>query len=194
MAAWLVKTEPSTYSWDDLVRDGVAEWDGVMNAQAQINLRTMRVGDTCVVYHSMEQRAAVGLARVVKDPYPDPTDATGRRVWAVLGGVAGWFWANYKEFDEKRCNRLMMFSVIASILLLILTRLFTHQVGQDRVFLIKCDVSVLEGARDEGHAFPWISRASNLVVVLLIVLISFLAMPAVQRLLRKLIVAKCGDR
>ena len=115
-------------------------------------------------------------------------------LWAVLGGVAGWFWANYKEFDEKRCNRLMMFSVIASILLLILTRLFTHQVGQDRVFLIKCDVSVLEGARDEGHAFPWISRASNLVVVLLIVLISFLAMPAVQRLLRKLIVAKCGDR
>ena len=87
MAAWLVKTEPSTYSWDDLVRDGVAEWDGVMNAQAQINLRAMRVDDTCVVYHSMEQRAAVGLARVVKDPYPDPTDATGRRVWVDFQAV-----------------------------------------------------------------------------------------------------------
>jgi predicted RNA-binding protein with PUA-like domain len=81
MAAWLVKTEPSTYSYDDLVRDGTAEWDGVMNAQAQINMRAMQVGDTCVVYHSMEQRAAVGLARVVAAPYPDPTDATGRRVW-----------------------------------------------------------------------------------------------------------------
>jgi predicted RNA-binding protein with PUA-like domain len=87
MAAWLVKTEPSTYSYDDLVRDGIAEWDGVMNAQAQINMRAMQVGDTCVVYHSMELRAAVGLAQVVKAPYPDPTDATGRRVWVDFQAV-----------------------------------------------------------------------------------------------------------
>lgn len=84
MAAWLVKTEPSTYSYDDLVRDGVAEWDGVMNAQAQINLRAMQAGDTCVVYHSMDQRAAVGLAEVVKGPYPDPSDPAGKRVWVDL--------------------------------------------------------------------------------------------------------------
>ncbi len=87
MAAWLVKTEPSTYSYDDLVRDGTAEWDGVMNAQAQIHMRAMQVGDTCVVYHSMGQRAAVGLARVVAAPYPDPTDATGRRVWVDFQAV-----------------------------------------------------------------------------------------------------------
>jgi predicted RNA-binding protein with PUA-like domain len=87
MAAWLVKTEPSSYSYDDLVRDGTAEWDGVMNAQAQINMRAMQEGDTCVVYHSMQERAAVGLVRVVKAPYPDPTDATGRRVWVDFQAI-----------------------------------------------------------------------------------------------------------
>ena len=60
MPAWLVKSEPSEYSYADLERDGTAEWDGVKNAQAQIHLRAMQVGDTVVVYHSMSERAAVG--------------------------------------------------------------------------------------------------------------------------------------
>ena len=81
MAAWLVKTEPGTYSYADLERDGTTNWDGVTNAQAQINLRSMAVGDTIVVYHSQTDKAAVGLAVVVKAPYPDPTDADGKRVW-----------------------------------------------------------------------------------------------------------------
>ena len=81
MAAWLVKSEPSEYSFADLERDGTAEWDGVKNAQAQIHLRGMQVGDTVVVYHSMSERAAVGIARVAKAPYPDPTDPAGKRVW-----------------------------------------------------------------------------------------------------------------
>jgi predicted RNA-binding protein with PUA-like domain len=81
MAAWLVKSEPSEYSFADLERDGTAEWDGVKNAQAQINLRAMQVGDVVVVYHSMGERAAVGMARVVRAPYPDPTDPAGKRVW-----------------------------------------------------------------------------------------------------------------
>src|SRR6266545_1088873 len=68
MAAWLVKSEPSEYSFADLERDGTAEWDGVRNAQAQIHLRSMQVGDTVVVYHSMSERAAVGLARVDRAP------------------------------------------------------------------------------------------------------------------------------
>jgi predicted RNA-binding protein with PUA-like domain len=84
MAAWLVKTEPSEYSYDDLERDSPTEWDGVKNAQAQIHLRAMQPGDTCIVYHSMSERAAVGVARVVRAPYPDPTDPTGRRVWVEL--------------------------------------------------------------------------------------------------------------
>jgi predicted RNA-binding protein with PUA-like domain len=84
MAAWLLKTEPSEYSFADLERDGPAEWDGVKNAQAQIHLRAMEEGDTCIIYHSMSERAAVGVARVVRAPYPDPTDPAGKRVWVDL--------------------------------------------------------------------------------------------------------------
>jgi predicted RNA-binding protein with PUA-like domain len=84
MPAWLVKTEPNEYSYADLERDGDAEWDGVTNAQAQINLRSMQLGDPIVVYHSGGERAAVGLARVVKAPSPDPTDPAGKRVWVYL--------------------------------------------------------------------------------------------------------------
>jgi predicted RNA-binding protein with PUA-like domain len=81
VSSWLVKTEPGAYSYADLQRDGTTNWDGVTNAQAQINLRSMAVGDTVVVYHSQTDKAAVGLATVVKGPYPDPTDPDGKRVW-----------------------------------------------------------------------------------------------------------------
>ena len=84
MSAWLVKTEPKEYSYADLERDGTAEWDGVTNALAQRHLRAMRPGDACVVYHSGGERAAVGVARVAREPYPDPTDAAGKRVWVDL--------------------------------------------------------------------------------------------------------------
>jgi predicted RNA-binding protein with PUA-like domain len=84
VSAWLVKSEPNEYAYADLERDGLAEWDGVTNALAQRHLRTMRAGDVCVVYHSGLERAAVGLARVARDPYPDPTDPTGKRVWVDL--------------------------------------------------------------------------------------------------------------
>jgi predicted RNA-binding protein with PUA-like domain len=84
MAAWLVKTEPGEYSYADLEQDGTAEWDGVTNPTAQLHLRAMRRGDICVVYHSGKERAAVGLARIVRDPYPDPSDSAGKRVWVDL--------------------------------------------------------------------------------------------------------------
>ena len=84
MTAWLVKTEPGTYSYADLERDGTTHWDGVTNAQAQLNLRAMALGDTVVVYHSQTDKAAVGLAEVVTGPYPDPTDPDGKRVWVDI--------------------------------------------------------------------------------------------------------------
>ena len=87
MAAWLLKSEPSEYSYDDLEKEGRSEWDGVKNAQAQIHLRAMQEGDTCVIYHSMKERAAIGIARIVRAPYPDPTDETGRRVWVDIQAV-----------------------------------------------------------------------------------------------------------
>jgi predicted RNA-binding protein with PUA-like domain len=87
MTAWLVKTEPAAYSYDDLERDKTTHWDGVTNAQAQLNMRAMKVGDAVVVYHSQTDKAAVGLAKVAKAPYPDPTDETGRRVWVDIKAV-----------------------------------------------------------------------------------------------------------
>jgi predicted RNA-binding protein with PUA-like domain len=87
VTAWLVKTEPGAYSYDDLERDRSTHWDGVTNAQAQLNMRAMKTGDAVVVYHSQTDKAAVGLAKVVKAPYPDPTDETGRRVWVDIKAV-----------------------------------------------------------------------------------------------------------
>lgn len=73
MALWLLKTEPSAYSFADLRRDGVTAWTGVANPGAQKNLRAMKVGDRAFVYHTGDEKAAVGLGRVVRAAYPDPT-------------------------------------------------------------------------------------------------------------------------
>jgi predicted RNA-binding protein with PUA-like domain len=76
VAYWLLKTEPDTYAWDDLVREGTTAWTGVSNPQAQANLRAMKAGDRAVIYHSGERRA-VGVAEVVKAAYPDPQAEDG---------------------------------------------------------------------------------------------------------------------
>ena len=74
MAYWLMKSEPSSYSWDDLVRDGGTEWDGVRNNAARLHLRAMKVGDQAFFYHSMDERAVVGIMRIARGPQPDPKD------------------------------------------------------------------------------------------------------------------------
>jgi predicted RNA-binding protein with PUA-like domain len=84
MSAWLVKTEPGEYSYADLERDGTTHWDGVTNNMAQMNMRAMKVGDPVVVYHSQTDKAAIGLARVTREPYPDPSDPAGKRVWVDI--------------------------------------------------------------------------------------------------------------
>ena len=70
---WLVKQEPETYSWDDLVRDGRTDWTGVRNFQARNNLRQMKLGDRVLFYHSGSGKCVVGIAEVAKAAYPDPT-------------------------------------------------------------------------------------------------------------------------
>ncbi len=70
---WLVKSEPEAYSWDDLVRDGRTAWTGVRNYAARLHLKAMRVGDEILFYHSVEAKSVVGLARVSKTAFPDPT-------------------------------------------------------------------------------------------------------------------------
>jgi len=79
---WLVKSEPFKYSWDDLVRDGSTYWDGVRNAAARNNLASMRKGDLVLYYHSNEGKEVVGVARVKREAYPDPTTDDER--WVVV--------------------------------------------------------------------------------------------------------------
>ncbi len=78
MAYWLMKSEPGTWSWDDQVKAGVAEWDGVRNYQASNNMKAMALGDRCFFYHSVKEKQVVGIVEVAKLYYPDPTDASGR--------------------------------------------------------------------------------------------------------------------
>ncbi len=80
MAYWLIKSEPSAYSWDQLVKDKKTSWTGVRNFQAQINLKAMKVGDRAFFYHSGEGKEIVGIAEVTKTAYPDTTDKEGKSV------------------------------------------------------------------------------------------------------------------
>ena len=74
MSLWLLKTEPDCYSWDDLVRDKTATWDGVANATALKHIRSMKKGDLALVYHTGGVRAAIGIATVASAPYADPKE------------------------------------------------------------------------------------------------------------------------
>jgi predicted RNA-binding protein with PUA-like domain len=80
MAHWLLKTEPSTYSFAELERTKKAVWDGVKNPAALRNLRAMKAGDVAVVYHTGDEKAAVGLATVTREAYPDPKSKNPRLV------------------------------------------------------------------------------------------------------------------
>jgi predicted RNA-binding protein with PUA-like domain len=75
MAFWLLKTEPDDYSWDDLVRDKKTVWDGVANALALRHIREMKKGDLALIYHTGDERAAVGIAEIISAPYVDPKQA-----------------------------------------------------------------------------------------------------------------------
>jgi predicted RNA-binding protein with PUA-like domain len=79
---WLAKSEPEAYSWDDLVKDGKTVWTGVRNFQARNNLRAMKAGDFVLFYHSVTDKQVVGIAKVAKEFYPDPTAEEGD--WSVV--------------------------------------------------------------------------------------------------------------
>ena len=74
MNYWLMKTEPGTYSWSDLVRDKKTSWDGVRNYQARNNLKAMNKGDMVLIYHSMDDKAVVGTATIAREHFPDPKE------------------------------------------------------------------------------------------------------------------------
>jgi predicted RNA-binding protein with PUA-like domain len=87
MNRWLLKTEPSTYAWADLVRERRATWDGVANPSALGHLRAMRKGDEAFIYHTGDEKAIVGIARVASDAYADPKLADPKRVVVDLEPV-----------------------------------------------------------------------------------------------------------
>ncbi|MDX5348758.1 MAG: EVE domain-containing protein [Hymenobacteraceae bacterium] len=111
MQYWLVKSEPETFSWSDLVRDGRTMWDGVRNYQARNNMQQMKQGDMVLFYHSVSEKAVVGMAKVEKEAYPDPTTEDKR--WVVVDLVP------VRDFKEpvtleqiKKDERLQNISLI----------------------------------------------------------------------------------
>ncbi len=88
MSYWLAKSDPDTYGWSDLVRDGKTSWDGVRNYKARNYIRSMKPGDTVLFYHSGEQKAVVGAMKVLSDPYPDRTAAED--IWSAVDVAPAW--------------------------------------------------------------------------------------------------------
>ncbi|NWG53625.1 MAG: EVE domain-containing protein [Hydrogenophilaceae bacterium] len=88
MHYWLVKSEPGTWSWDQHAKAKADAWTGVRNHQAKVHLKSMRKGDRVLFYHSGEEKAVVGVSEVVREAYPDATDASGVFVCVDLKAVA----------------------------------------------------------------------------------------------------------
>jgi predicted RNA-binding protein with PUA-like domain len=105
MNYWLVKSEPEAYSWAQFVQDGRTAWTGVRNFQARNNLRAMKRGDRVLFYHSNEGKNVVGIAKVVKAAYPDPTAADGDWFCVDLAPVAAL--AQSVGLDTIRNDRLL---------------------------------------------------------------------------------------
>jgi predicted RNA-binding protein with PUA-like domain len=87
MGHWLLKSEPEKYSFADLERDGSTVWDGVRNNQAALYLKAMKVGEEAIIYHSQSDKAAVGLARISREAFLDPSDPAGRFVAVEIAPV-----------------------------------------------------------------------------------------------------------
>ena len=88
MQYWLIKSEPDAWSWDNQVKEGISMWDGVRNYQARNNLMKMKLGDLCFFYHSVKEKSIVGIVKVVKEFYPDPTDKTGKFVVVDIKSIS----------------------------------------------------------------------------------------------------------
>lgn len=120
MATFLLKTEPETYSFADLTRDGKTAWDGVRNHLAAIHLKAMQPGDEAFIYHSVSDKQVVGLARVIGAARPDPSDPTGKFVCVDIEPVralarpvtlAEFKSAGWNDFELVRMSRLSVMPV-----------------------------------------------------------------------------------
>jgi len=122
MNYWLVKTEPGTYSWDDLVRDKKTGWDGVRNFQARNNLKAMKKGDHVLIYHSGEEKAIMGTARISKEASPDPKDKN----WVVVEIEAG-----KKLKNPVNLGQVKSIEKLSSMVLVKSSRLSVQPVKED---------------------------------------------------------------
>lgn len=120
---WLVKQEPSSYSWSDFVADGETSWTGVRNFTARNNLRKMRKGDEVLFYHSGDEKAVIGLAKVTGTAYPDPTAKEGD--WSTVDLAAGKALARPVTLREIKAN-----SRLKEIPLVRLSRLSVMPLGE----------------------------------------------------------------
>ena len=105
MNYWLVKSEPETYSWDTFVKEKGAAWTGVRNFQARNNLRAMKKGDLVLFYHSVSDKQAVGLARVDKEAYADPTAKEGD--WSCVDLAPGKRLAKPVTLDQIKADNAL---------------------------------------------------------------------------------------
>lgn len=124
MATWLLKTEPETYAFETLLREGRTNWDGVRNALAQRHLKAIRPGDRCYIYHSGGVKAVVGVAEASGEPAPDPSDPSGKHAMVALVPVsalthpvrlADFKAAGWETFDLVRLPRLSVMPVPADV-------------------------------------------------------------------------------
>ena len=127
---WLMKSEPSDYSYDDLERDGVAAWDGVRNHQAARNMRAMRAGDQVFFYRSVVEPAVVGIMEVVREAYEDPKDARGSFVLVDLAPVR-------RLPREVTLKAIKLEPRLAGLALVRQSRLSVSPVDEDAFRLIK---------------------------------------------------------
>lgn len=121
MQYWLIKSEPFKYPWEQFVKDGITFWDGVRNYQARNNLRTMKKGDLALFYHSNEGMEVVGIAKVVKEAYQDPTTEDSnwvavdfkphKRLKHAVTLAAIKAEARLKNIEMLRLNRLSVVSI-----------------------------------------------------------------------------------
>jgi len=105
MNYWLVKTEPEAYSWSAFVKDGRTAWTGVRNFQARNNLRAMKKGDAVFFYHSVTDKQIVGLARVEREAYPDPTASGGD--WSCVDLVPVKPLKNPVSLDQIKADKIL---------------------------------------------------------------------------------------
>jgi predicted RNA-binding protein with PUA-like domain len=88
MSYWLIKSDPETYGWTDLVRDGKTSWDGIRNYKARNFLRAMKPGDLVLFYHSGDEKSVVAAVKILSEPYPDATAA--EEIWTAVDVAPAW--------------------------------------------------------------------------------------------------------